>query len=490
MTNPGTLLERLPWIHRIALAGLLLRIVLALVSANINHADEVMQYLEQGHRLAFGYGDVTWELRFGFRSYLGPLFIAGVLRTLEFLHLGNADVYVPAFKIFFSVLSVSLIYSVYSIGQSLFSEAAARAAAIFAAGWYELVYIASKPNPEIIGMYCLLFAVACLLSPRPAPRAIALGLACSFAVAIRIQYAPVAAVIGIVALFRWQRRDILRALAAAAVLVVCVGLVDYATVGTFLGSYRNSVAFEHEHHISGYWGVRPFYYYFGVLMVASGGLFLVALAAAAKHFRQAWVVIACATAVIGFHMAFAHKEYRYVFATIPVMCLLLGQATTWFPARWTRAAVAVPLLVSLIGLAYALPFESKAYREPVYKRSDVMRAYDALRRDPDLAGLWLPSIAGTDSPGYYHLHRNVPTYFYDQLGYRNIELDPQQTVTHILCPVDFPEVPGFHSIGRFGQLELRKQVTPAAVRAPLYPTGDLLDPRIDGVMKSAIDHYL
>jgi hypothetical protein len=119
-------------------------------------------------------------------------------------------------------------------------------------------------------------------------------------------------------------------------------------------------------------------------------------------------------------------------------------------------------------------------------------AYTAARRDPDLAGLWLTSIAGTDSPGYYHLHRDVPVYFFDQLSIRNITIDPKQSVSHILCPAGHPEVPGFRTIERFGELELRKQVKLPARYEQLYPTRDLLQPGVDGVLEGPVpvDRYL
>ena len=40
--------------------GLLLRFVLALAFPRIHHADELFQYYEQAHRLAFGQGMVPW----------------------------------------------------------------------------------------------------------------------------------------------------------------------------------------------------------------------------------------------------------------------------------------------------------------------------------------------------------------------------------------------------------------------------------------------
>ncbi len=41
------------------------------------HADEFYQYLEQGHRLATGYGAVPWEWREGVRNALIPQLLAG-----------------------------------------------------------------------------------------------------------------------------------------------------------------------------------------------------------------------------------------------------------------------------------------------------------------------------------------------------------------------------------------------------------------------------
>jgi hypothetical protein len=484
-------IQRLPFIHKVALAGLILRTALAVTSGHINQADEIFQYLEQGHRLAFGYGNVPWEYRFEIRSYLIPGLIAGILKALEFLHLGSPDAYVPSVKVIFAALSLSLIYSVHSIGRSLFSEAAGRAAAIFTACWYELVYFASKPTPEVLGMYCLFAALACVVAPRSVPRAVGFGLVCGLAVALRIQYAPVVAIMGLVALYQWSRADSLRALGAAAIVVLGAGLLDYVTWGGFLASYWNAINFEKLHGISrGLFGTRPIYYYLAVLTLASGGLFLVALAVALRHARQSWVVIACMTTLLAFHSLFAHKEYRFVVATIPFMCLFLGQATTWLAGGSRRAAILAAVAISVAGLLHALPFERTAYREALYKRADMVRAYSAVRRDPELAAIWVPSHNGDDTAGYYHLHRNIPIYYRDQLLHRNITLDPGSTVSHILCPLEYPDITGFRTVGRFGLLELRKQTNPPSLYKRPYDTKDLLMRGIDGVLRSPIDKDL
>ena len=50
----------------------------------MHHPDEVLQYLEPAYRLLTGDGIVTWEYRYGMRSWLLPWLLAGGMA------LGNA----------------------------------------------------------------------------------------------------------------------------------------------------------------------------------------------------------------------------------------------------------------------------------------------------------------------------------------------------------------------------------------------------------------
>jgi len=54
------------------------RIGVAPSSDQISYPDEILQYLEQGHRLAFGYGFVPWEYVYGTRNFLIPGLISGI----------------------------------------------------------------------------------------------------------------------------------------------------------------------------------------------------------------------------------------------------------------------------------------------------------------------------------------------------------------------------------------------------------------------------
>src|SRR5471030_3289194 len=85
-----------------ALGFLLAWLPLALSGPQLPAVDELFQFLEAGHRIAFGYGMVPWEFDYGARSWaLGyvsalPLAVAGLFG-------GGPDVYLPLAWALFSL---------------------------------------------------------------------------------------------------------------------------------------------------------------------------------------------------------------------------------------------------------------------------------------------------------------------------------------------------------------------------------------------------
>src|SRR5689334_338901 len=102
-SRPAPGLKRTPvCLHVIAAGALALRLVTVRWSEHIAHPDEVFQYLEQAHRLVYGYGFVPWEYRFGARNWLLPGTLAGLLEALRFAGLDRPTAYVPAVKSLFA----------------------------------------------------------------------------------------------------------------------------------------------------------------------------------------------------------------------------------------------------------------------------------------------------------------------------------------------------------------------------------------------------
>jgi GPI mannosyltransferase 3 len=150
-------------VHVLAIGALALRLAVAWWSEQDNHPDTIFQYLEQAHRLVYGYGFVPWEFRFGARNWLLPGALAGLLDALRVLGLDRPTVYIPVMKSIFAVLSVSLVYASYTIGRHIFQEQSGRLAAVFAVVWYELLYSSVIPSPEVLGAYALIGGFALLV---------------------------------------------------------------------------------------------------------------------------------------------------------------------------------------------------------------------------------------------------------------------------------------------------------------------------------------
>ncbi|XP_012276718.1 GPI mannosyltransferase 3 [Orussus abietinus] len=75
--------------------------------------DEYWQSLEIAHRMAFGYGYITWEWDTKIRSYIYPFLIAILYKILAFLCIDHATVLITAPRLFQAILSAYADYRFY-----------------------------------------------------------------------------------------------------------------------------------------------------------------------------------------------------------------------------------------------------------------------------------------------------------------------------------------------------------------------------------------
>ena len=137
------------------LLGFFLRAGAALRFPTQFHADEIFQSQEPAHRLAYGYGVVTWEWRRGVRSWVYPAFLAGVMRATAWMGPGSEG-YERGIVIVLSLMSLTTIW----FGFAWAKRAGGIEAALIAAGacacWYELVYFGPKTLSEPVATSALL----------------------------------------------------------------------------------------------------------------------------------------------------------------------------------------------------------------------------------------------------------------------------------------------------------------------------------------------
>jgi hypothetical protein len=451
-------------IHVLALTGLALRVYVALKSEQIYHPDELFQYLEQAHRLVFGYGHVTWEFRCGTRSWILPGFISSILFLCKALNLDDPAVYIPVIKVFFCALSVSLVYTAYFATRRIATLQAARLASVLVCFWYELVFFASRPTPEVLATYLVVAALALVLASADVRRPLLFGLVCALAVALRLQYAiPVVVLIAYAAL-TWRAADLRRSAFSFLLLVVAAGYLDRLTWGKIFASYVNSYIFNVRYDISAAFGVGDMLYYPEALAIASSGLLLLGALAATWMWRRTWLVLVLVVSVIATHSWIPHKEYRFVFVVIPLLLILLAAVLSpGIRQRWRMLAILGFFGISVAGSALALPFEGLVYNYPIVARNEVLTATIALSREKNVHAVIMPATNWSDTGGYYYLHRNVPIYYRGFFERGILDINKAASyASHIVCPVDFQEVPGFAMSQRWETVEIRARIDRSA----------------------------
>ena len=170
------------------------RAAIALSGDFVLHPDEIMQYLEPAHRLVFGNGAAFWEYLYGARSWLLPGLVAGLLLLFDAVGLGEPAWYVAGVKLVFCAVSLLIPAGMYFFARQHFGEAAARAALLAGAFWYELAAFAHKPMTEFVATALFIALLALCVRPAPdRPRLVwTVALLAVLVAAIRVQYAPLA----------------------------------------------------------------------------------------------------------------------------------------------------------------------------------------------------------------------------------------------------------------------------------------------------------
>ena len=146
------------------------RAALALYTDSILHVDEIFQYLEQGHRLAFGNGVVPWEHFYGVRPLMLPWLIAGTLLLCDVLSLGQPFWYIGAVKLLFCAISLLIPAGMYFFARRHFGETTGQISLLAGVFWYELAGFAHKPLAELVTTALLLAALAIMIRPTPDKR--------------------------------------------------------------------------------------------------------------------------------------------------------------------------------------------------------------------------------------------------------------------------------------------------------------------------------
>jgi len=446
------------------LLGLFLRVGAALRFPTQFHADEIFQTQEPAHRLAYGYGVVTWEWRRGVRSWVYPAFLAGVMRATAWMGPGSTG-YERGIVIVLSLMSLTSIW----FGYAWAKRAAGIEAALIAAGacacWYELVYFAPKTLSEPVATSALLPGLYLGMYGEKLGenrRMLLAGAFCGLAMALRIQLAPA---VGFALLYfcypNWRKRLIPLAAGALSPLLA-FGLADQLVWAHPFHSYINYIRADLVEGGHGY-GVQPWFWYLEMLCVHLGPLVFLVLMGVRRSPFLGWMGLI----ILLTHNYFAHKEVRFLYPMVPLEITLaaLGFMEVLPALNAHRKTPLSSRAVVLTGFTFCAISSCLLIRQFDWSRnSGALAAFDRLSQDSSLCGLGLYKIGWYDTGGYAHLHRNVPMLLFGRAS----ELDEQaQSVNAIVTYGNLPEkVDGFEPAGCSGGVCVYLRQGPCAPPRP------------------------
>ncbi len=385
------------------------------------HPDEIGQYLEQAHRLTFGYGNIPWEYRVGMRSWLMPLLLAGPMKLGGVLAPDSiAYFYWP--KLLVAACSLSMLWAGWRLGRAI-SEIHGWTAMFVAAFWYEFIFFGSHAITEPVAVAAILPAAALLLTGQPSRRDLVIaGFLLGIGVILRFHYGPAVAMIGILALWGHVRERLLYLLIGGLLAAALSAGIDL-WFGQFpFGWIVTNFQFNVLHDVASQYGVSPVYAYIQDYVRYWGLAFIpmfLCILPAIKYYRGLfWVAVL--NVVI--HSLIAHKEYRFIFLTTAIFLLLaaIGAAEI---AKWVRQRLA-PTVPSWAALAVIpLWLGTSATLASTGPRNDMWSYFNTSMSMVSKAGR-LPGTCGFafeytefwTSGAFVTLHRNVPFFLERGLG--------------------------------------------------------------------------
>jgi len=377
----------------------------------IHYPDEVIQSLEQAHRVVFGYGLVPWEYRDGARSWLLPGLLMAPMWLGDALAPGTGAYRYLALAVV-AALSASIALVGYWWGLRSGRWHGVLAALVLGT-WFEIVYFGARALSEVVAGALLFAGVFHCSGSRDGRRAVLAGLCLGGAFVFRFHLAPAIALAA-----AWHcrldlRRSWLPLLAGASLPLLILGVADAFAWGMPFGSIVSNFQANILEGRSLLYGTSPAGWY--VLQFLERWCAAVAAIAALAVWgaRRDPLPLLVALVVVLTHSAIAHKEYRFVYPAIPLVLLsaALGSAELcrWLAARLKRPAVHAGLVtgacVAWVATSFALATTPLMRAEWSRGRAGLVLMSSA-RGEADCGVGLLAAWSWTG--GYSSLHEDIP----------------------------------------------------------------------------------
>ena len=448
MTAPTlkALTRRWLWVGLCA-AIFLPRAYLAIHDRGVLWSDEIFQTLEQGHRLAFGYGFVPWEFKEGARSYLLPGIIAFAMKLFAMLGITSGAALAAGVKLGFAFLAALTFYPFLRMAYAVAGIYAAMFLAVLAAIFPACFIYGSRAMAEVASAPCLAFGLWLLwpvgmgpyVARRPfidapswwqhLPRLLIAGCLLGLSMLLRYQNGVLLPVILAIVALRAGLRCAVATTLGAVLVVLLGGLLDWLTWRHAFQSLIVYVRFNLVESGANQWGIAKRGYYLRFMLASNGPLVLAVAAAFIFALRRTWAVTVLALLFLAIHSFIPHKEMRFLYPVLPIFlfgsAVGLAMALGNLPYDRRGKLIAACATAGFMALVFSVRatnvrfaeigqlMEEGAYGGPTKRtvwggygeRNDL---FSKAGQRPDLCGLSVPGMNAYWTGGYTYLHRRVP----------------------------------------------------------------------------------
>jgi len=394
----------------IVIVGFLARLNEVRRMFDLAHPDEIFQTLEPAHRLAYGYGVVTWEWRDGIRSWVFPGVLAGVMKSTDWMGQGSTG-YLICVRTLLCIVSLTTVWFGFVWAERAGGTTVAVVSAAACATWYEIVGFAPRAMTEVLASHVLLIGLFLgfyLDDELGRRRLFWAGICCGIAMSLRIQLAPVV----LFAALYFSRGCIKKrfpvVISGVLLPVFCFGLVD---AWTWHHPFQSFYLYFWENAVKGkslLYGTKPWYWYLAEQMKHLGPLGVLAIIGVRRSTFLGWVTFI----ILASHSMLGHKEARFLYPALPIIIVLsaLGYEEIVRELSHVLKISPSPRVFVSIGMGFFLLFSWILRSRFTYwvKNSGGMITFSQLSKDTSICGVGLYGISWLVTGGYTYLHHNVP----------------------------------------------------------------------------------
>jgi hypothetical protein len=355
------------------LVGAVILRIRAACSGHVIHADEHFQVLEPAFRAVYGLGWRSWEWLGGFRPWTVPGVFIPLLGLMKALGVAPGMALVTACRVLMACLSALPLWGFHRLCEMrglspLVSLTTVGAMALLPnmGAW------GASTFSESVVFILLWFTLPWQLDPKVGP--LKKGVLAALPLAFRYQMGAWLLAFAPLAVAR-KPQSLLRFAVGAALPLLAVGLLDWATWGAPFHSLIYQMRLNAIQGASAMNGVSPWYAYGGMVLVNFGpwalGLLLLPVIGAATLGRLQWKamdaqILLPALFFSMVHMAIGHKETRFLLPAFPALFYLGALGLEGLRAPWMTAPAfwrAVPTVALATAFSAGLVVSKQYYQE-------------------------------------------------------------------------------------------------------------------------------